>query len=99
MSVTLFGTETNGILPQGDFSANQNENAGWTASQSFLVKKGDLDRAIADYSKAIQLDPNYADAYAFRSKAYRKRGDKDRGMADIIRAAELVKQQSNDPNE
>jgi tetratricopeptide (TPR) repeat protein len=25
--------------------------------------KGDKDRAIADHTKAIELDPNYVDAY------------------------------------
>ena len=34
-----------------------------------MQSKGDLDGAIADYSKAIQLRPNYADAYNYRGTA------------------------------
>jgi tetratricopeptide (TPR) repeat protein len=31
-------------------------------------RKRDYDRAIADYTKAIELDPNYANAYTNRGK-------------------------------
>jgi len=33
-------------------------------------KKGQTDRAIADYGKAIGLDPKYAHAYNNRGNAY-----------------------------
>jgi len=33
-------------------------------------KKGDTDRAIADYTEAVRLDPKYADAYGNRGNAY-----------------------------
>src|SRR5262249_39549909 len=35
--------------------------------------KGDFDRAIADYSEAIRLDPKYAEVYYLRGVAYRNR--------------------------
>ena len=44
--------------------------------------KKDYDRAIADYSKAIQLNPRYADAYYSRGTIYRYKGDLDRAIAD-----------------
>ena len=36
-------------------------------------EKGDYDKAIADYTEAIRLDPNYALAYFNRGVAYEKR--------------------------
>jgi tetratricopeptide (TPR) repeat protein len=43
--------------------------------------KGEIDRAIADYDKAIALNPNIATAYANRGLAYRKKGEVDRAIA------------------
>jgi tetratricopeptide (TPR) repeat protein len=54
--------------------------------------KDEVDRAIADYSRAIALDPNYANAYNNRGLAYQKKGKVDRAIADFSRAIEL------DPN-
>lgn len=51
--------------------------------------KGDYDRAIADYSKAIELNPQYADAYYNRAIAYQHKGDNDRAAADANRAIAL----------
>jgi Tfp pilus assembly protein PilF len=39
---------------------------------------GDLDRAIADYDEAIELDPNYTEAYINRGVVYKNKGDLDR---------------------
>src|SRR5690348_6049483 len=36
---------------------------------------GDLDRAIADYTKAIEIKPNNATAYENRGRAYASKGD------------------------
>ncbi|MGA7385270.1 MAG: tetratricopeptide repeat protein [Methylocella sp.] len=53
------------------------------------AKKGDLGPAIADYGKAIELDPKFAPAYNARSIAYAKKGDPDRAIADFDNAIEL----------
>ena len=45
-------------------------------------KKGDHDRAIADYSEAIRLDPKDARAVTSRGVAYDAKGDHDRAIAD-----------------
>lgn len=42
---TLYGHASNTIVPQSDFQANQQENGGWKASQTFRIKKGDIDNA------------------------------------------------------
>jgi tetratricopeptide (TPR) repeat protein len=48
--------------------------------------KGDRDRAIADYDKAIGINPGHAPAFYNRGNAYYAKGDRDRAMADYDRA-------------
>src|SRR5262249_2395559 len=52
-------------------------------------RKGDFDRAIADYDQAIRLNPKYALAYNNRGTAYRYKGDYDRAIVDYDQATEL----------
>ena len=54
--------------------------------------KGDYDHAIADYSQAIQLDPNLAAAYNNRGDAWRAKGDFVHATADFDRAIKLSPQ-------
>jgi tetratricopeptide (TPR) repeat protein len=50
---------------------------------------GDLDGAIADYSKAIGLDPRDDTAYSGRALAESDKGDDDKAIADYTRVIEL----------
>ena len=59
-------------------------NRGW-----HYFKKGDIDRAIADYNESIRLDPKYALAYNNRGWAYYDKGDIDRAFADYNEAIRL----------
>ncbi len=45
--------------------------------------------AIEDYTKAIELNPNYAEAYANRGCAKEELGDKKGAISDWQKAAEL----------
>src|SRR6516164_9622897 len=51
--------------------------------------KGDSDRAIADLSEAIRLDPKYAEAYYLRGVSYRNKGDLARAISDYSEAIRL----------
>jgi tetratricopeptide (TPR) repeat protein len=52
-------------------------------------KKGDHDRAIAEYNEAIRLDPKLSAAFYNRGTAYLHKGDHDRGIADFDEAIRL----------
>jgi Tfp pilus assembly protein PilF len=45
--------------------------------------------AIVDFTKAIELDPKYIDAYYFRGLYYIKIGEKNKGCLDLSKAGEL----------
>ena len=50
----------------------------------------DYDQAIADFNKAIELNPSYATAYNDRAVVYANKGDFQRAVADVTRAVELL---------
>lgn len=52
-------------------------------------KKGKVDLAIEDYTKAIELKPDYADAYYYRSKAWLHFGKVERAKSDMVKASEI----------
>jgi len=54
-----------------------------------LFGKNDLVGAIAEYDRAISVDPKFAEAYFNRGKARRAGGDLDGAIADYEIAAEL----------
>jgi lipoprotein NlpI len=51
--------------------------------------KGDVDRAIADYNQAIQLDPKNAGAFFARGRLYLYTGALPKALADLNQASEL----------
>ena len=51
--------------------------------------RGEYDRAIADFDKAIRLDPNNAEFYYKRGTAFINKGDYDRAIADYDQAIRL----------
>jgi tetratricopeptide (TPR) repeat protein len=55
-----------------------------------MFKMGETERAIADYSAAIQRDPQYGAALRSRGMAYLYRGTSDRALADLSRAIDLA---------
>jgi tetratricopeptide (TPR) repeat protein len=53
------------------------------------LSDGQHDKAIAAYSKAIELDPAYSFSYLGRGDAYLAKGDLDRALVDYEHAARL----------
>lgn len=54
-----------------------------------LADAGQYDEAITEYTKAIELDPSYAQAYNNRGVAYDNKGQYDLAIADYNKAIEL----------
>ena len=49
-----------------------------------------MDLAIQDYTKVIQLEPNFTNAYYNRGVAYSNKGELDLAIQDYTKAIELV---------
>lgn len=66
----LYGITATDIVPQSDFAAKQNENGGWAATQSFVIRKGGVD-AVTIRNQFVsgkyltELDPNADQYFAF----------------------------------
>jgi lipoprotein NlpI len=76
-------------LVESERASTQDRAAGYGNRCWAYSDKGDPDRAIADCSEAIRLDPKLANAHLNRGKAYSDKGDFDRAIADYNRAIEL----------
>jgi F-type H+-transporting ATPase subunit b len=51
--------------------------------------RGDFDSAITDFSRAIELDPKYANAFFNRANAYRAKDDLQKAKEDLETALKL----------
>jgi tetratricopeptide (TPR) repeat protein len=58
---------------------------------------GDVDNAIADYSKVIALTPSDASAYVNRGRAYASKGDYVHAAEDETKARELIAKATAQP--
>ena len=77
-------------LPTSRGHPTQPENAQAYYSRGFAYReKGDFDKAIADHTEAIRLNPKYASAYHNRGTTYSKKGDHDKAIADYTEAIRL----------
>jgi tetratricopeptide (TPR) repeat protein len=56
--------------------------------ENFRIKN-ELDLAIHEFTKAISIDPKYADAYYRRGSLYYQKGDYDHSIADCTEAIRL----------
>ena len=52
-------------------------------------KKGEFERAIVDYTEAIELKPDYADAYYRRSKVWLHLGEVEKAKSDMKTASDI----------
>ena len=61
----------------------------YRARGGIYYRKGDFDAAIADCSKAIEIDPTNIEAYHNRGAAYDKLGEREKARQDVKKANEL----------
>lgn len=61
--------------------------------------KADFDGAIVDFSQAIQLKPDYVQAYMGRAMAYKGLGDLENQITELRKAAELLQKQGDTDTE
>lgn len=54
-----------------------------------IYVKGQYDKAIEDYNKAILLKPDLAEAYFNRGVAYQSKGQKNMAIADYKKSCGL----------
>jgi len=80
------------VSVSGRYVGDEGKAAEYYASGNTHYQKGNYDRAIADCTEAIRLNPNNGAAYNNRGKAYNGKGDYDRAIADCAEAIRL------DPN-
>jgi len=82
--VLIAGLSLLGSLPAGSAAADDNQNP--TSAEAFYSRayaydqKGDTDSAIADYTRALELDPEFEGALYNRANDYAKKGDNDRAL-------------------
>ncbi|HWB60587.1 MAG TPA: tetratricopeptide repeat protein [Chthoniobacteraceae bacterium] len=67
----------------------------YTMRAEAYARKGEREKAIADYTEAIQIDPDWAASYSGRAGLYFDEGDYDKGFADYDKAAELAPKDLN----
>jgi len=73
-------------------ASTSKDPAFYLARGELRSRRGDFDRAIADFDEAIRLGPGKALAYSHRGNAWRSKGDQDRALADYEAAIRI------DPN-
>ena len=52
-------------------------------------KKGEVELAIEDYTKAIELKPDFAEAYYYRGGAFLRLGEQEKAKSDLATARHL----------
>jgi Tfp pilus assembly protein PilF len=55
----------------------------------FWVAKGDSNRAVADFTQALQFDPSYVEAYNNRGLSHEVLGHRTETIADFRKAQSI----------
>jgi tetratricopeptide (TPR) repeat protein len=69
---------------------NPNDEAAYFSRGNAYIRKDEIEKAIADYTRAIEINPQYSDAYYNRGTIYGKeKGMHEKAISDFSRAIEL----------
>jgi len=74
---------------------NSNDASAYYSRGMVYFETEEYDRAIADFSKTMEIDARHADALNQRGLAYRSRGELDRAIADYSRLIEIEPQHAD----
>jgi len=77
------------VIERGKRESRENRATAYTNRGLAYYDKGEVERAIADFDKAIALNPKDAIAYTNRGLAYSEKGDYDSAIADYDKAIVL----------
>jgi Tfp pilus assembly protein PilF len=61
-----------------------------------FLKAGKIDDAFREFSRAMELDPNYSPAYVGLSLVYGLRGDDETSATNLKKAVDLLKKTHKD---
>ncbi|GHV79053.1 hypothetical protein AGMMS49944_08440 [Spirochaetia bacterium] len=67
----------------------ENDAGAYYDSGNGYYNRGEYEKAIEDYTRAINIDPNLAYAYCNRGNAYGENGDYEKAIADYTRAINI----------
>ena len=85
--LSLFGCAT--LQPGQSDIQKQDTAKAYLDQGGTYSQKGEFDKAISHYNKAIELNPTFAVAYLDRGFSYGKLGEDDRAIADYTKAIEI----------
>jgi Flp pilus assembly protein TadD len=80
-------TVTRRTQPQQQLAQNAAQAAFERGNRA--IQNGDYDTAIAEFTQAIRINPNYIDAYNGRGLAYAMKNDLDTATADFTQAIRI----------
>jgi len=83
------------IIERGDKETAKLRASAYVLRGKHYINQSDYQHAIADLTKAIELDPKFGDAYYLRGNSYFAQGDYDRAIADETKAIELDPKRSS----
>jgi tetratricopeptide (TPR) repeat protein len=74
------------VLYSDIIEKSPNKPRGWGSRADFLKGQGDLDQALQDYNRALQISPNYSTALHNRAAIYEKQNKFDLALKDYNQA-------------
>ncbi|MBC2705564.1 tetratricopeptide repeat protein [Desulfobacula sp.] len=74
---------------------NPNDDTAYYMRAETYLRKAQYDKAISDYTKAIQINPEYAMAYYYRGLSYVRKGQYEKAIIDFTRATEIEPKYDN----